>query len=96
MRRRHTVIVGAGISGLACARTLADAGEDFTVLSPGIGGRVLRSTDGAVPFGAFYVRADYDHVGPFVTRGRKVRARDSLRHDRAGSYTRLWSTPVGG
>ena len=58
MRRRLSVIVGAGISGLACARTLFDAGEDFIIISRDVGGRVLQSADGAVPLGAFYVRAD--------------------------------------
>jgi predicted NAD/FAD-dependent oxidoreductase len=64
----HSVIVGAGISGLACARPLSDAGEHFTVVSPNIGGRIQQSADGAVPFGAFYVRADYEHVNRFVNR----------------------------
>jgi hypothetical protein len=41
-----------------------------------------------VPFGAFYVRADYEHVNRFVNRGRRIRSRDTLRHDLAGAYTR--------
>lgn len=37
-----TVVVGAGLAGLACARVLADAGRDVLVLeaSDGVGGRV--------------------------------------------------------
>lgn len=88
MRARHSVIVGAGISGLACARTLCDAGEDFTIISPNVGGRILQSADRAVPFGAFYVRGDYQHVNRFVNRGRRIRSQDTLRHDHTGAYTR--------
>jgi glycine/D-amino acid oxidase-like deaminating enzyme len=82
------VIVGAGISGLACASTLFDAGEDFIIISRDVGGRVLQSADEAVPFGAFYVRADYEHVNRFVNLGRRIRSRDTLRHDHSGAYTR--------
>ncbi len=40
--RRHIVVVGAGLAGLAAARTLADAGHDATVVeaSDRAGGRV--------------------------------------------------------
>ena len=93
MPGRQCVIIGAGIAGLACARTLCDAGEDFTIISPNLGGRIVQSADGTLPFGAFYVRADYDLVNRFVSRGRRVRGRDTLRHDHAGAYTR-WDRRV--
>jgi hypothetical protein len=54
---------------------LFDAGHEFVVISPGIGGRVLQSEDGALPLGAMYVRADYEHVNRFVIRGRRFNAR---------------------
>jgi predicted NAD/FAD-dependent oxidoreductase len=40
--RRHIAVVGAGIAGIACARTLVQAGHDVTVFekSPGAGGRM--------------------------------------------------------
>lgn len=42
VQKRDVVIVGAGISGLTCARVLSDAGVDFIVLdrSEAIGGRI--------------------------------------------------------
>jgi glycine/D-amino acid oxidase-like deaminating enzyme len=99
MSHRHrTVIVGAGISGLACARTLFDAGDEFVVISPGMGGRVLQSEDGALPLGAMYVRADYEHVTRFVNRGRRFRSHRTLRHDESGAYSgwdrRLFAHPL--
>ena len=55
---RHIAIVGAGIAGIACARTLVQAGHRVTVFdkSRGVGGRMAtRST----PFGGFDHGAQY-------------------------------------
>ena len=70
----ETIIVGAGVAGLGCARTLADAGyTDFLALSKDIGGRVVHSFDDRVNYGAFYIRDDYEHILPFVTKKRQLR-----------------------
>ncbi len=84
-----TVIIGAGIAGLACARRLHKAGHPFLVISENIGGRICRSRDGRVNLGAYYVRADYDHVNQFVRLGRRINTLRTLRHDRDGAYTFL-------
>ena len=91
--RYETVIVGGGIAGLACARRLYDAERSFLLITEDVGGRIRTSTDGAVNVGAYYVRADYDHVNRFVDRGRRIKRRQILRGDPNGSFTR-WDMPL--
>ncbi len=57
-QRRNIAIIGAGIAGLACARTLDQAGHKVTLLEKGaaVGGR-LASCD--TPFGSFDQGAQY-------------------------------------
>jgi predicted NAD/FAD-dependent oxidoreductase len=57
-KQRNIAVVGAGIAGLACARTLAQAGHQVTVLekSGSVGGR-MASCDS--PFGSFDHGAQY-------------------------------------
>jgi renalase len=49
---RHFAVIGAGMAGIACARTLAQAGHQVTVFekSPGFGGRMATRSS---PFGTF-------------------------------------------
>jgi len=54
----ETIIIGGGISGLACARRLYDRGRPFLLITQNIGGRIRPSTTGAVNLGAYYVRSD--------------------------------------
>ena len=61
-----TIIIGAGISGLACARRLQQSDEDFLVISKDIGGRILISDDGLVNYGAFFVCSDYSNLLKYV------------------------------
>ncbi|MFB3112258.1 MAG: FAD-dependent oxidoreductase [Gemmatimonadales bacterium] len=88
MSRHETVIIGAGIAGLACARRLHDSGRPFLLITADVGGRIYTSADGTVNLGAYYVRADYGHVNRFVDRGRRIRRRHILRGDQDGSFTR--------
>lgn len=89
MARRHeTVIIGAGIAGLACARRLRDGRQPFLIIAEDVGGRIRRSADGAVNLGAYYVRSDYSHVNRFVDRGRRIKRHHIQRGDQDGSFAR--------
>jgi renalase len=59
-KQRNIAIVGAGIAGLACARTLAQAGHEVTLLEKGnsVGGRMASCE---TPFGSF------DHATQYFT-----------------------------
>ncbi len=86
--RTETVIVGGGVAGLACARRLHDSGRTFRLITEEIGGRVRSSAGGNVSLGAYYVRDDYDHVGRYVDRGRRMKRRHTLCGAPDGSFTR--------
>lgn len=81
-----TIIVGAGISGLACAKRLQEFDKDFLIISKDIGGRILASEDGAVNYGAFFACSDYYHVMPFVTLKSRIILSDFCFHENGESY----------
>lgn len=81
-----TVIVGAGISGLACARKLSESGEDFLLVSDDIGGRILTSEDGKVNYGAFFICSDYHHMLKYVKLKSRIRLRDFCFHEKDKTY----------
>jgi len=76
-----TIIIGAGISGLACAKHLQEYGEDFLLISKNIGGRILTSDDGTVNYGAFFVCSDYQHVLKYVKLHSKIKLSDFCFHE---------------
>jgi len=81
MKLNKTIIVGAGISGLACARTLNDYGEDFIIVSEDVGGRILTSSDGKINYGAFFVCSDYYNLLKYVKLKSQIRLRDFCFHE---------------
>ncbi len=81
MKLNKTIIVGAGISGLACARTLNENGEDFIIISEDIGGRILTSSDRSVNYGAFFVCSDYYNLLKYVKLKSQIRLRDFCFHE---------------
>jgi len=86
MKLNKTIIIGAGISGLACARRLSEAGEDFIIISEDIGGRILTSTDGSVNYGAFFVCSDYNNILKYVKLKSEIRLRDFCFHEDNRSF----------
>lgn len=86
--RDETVIIGAGISGLACARELHEGGRSFRLITEDVGGRVRSSADGTANMGAYYVTRDYVHVNRWVDRGRRIRRRQIQRGSPDGSFRR--------
>jgi hypothetical protein len=81
-----TIIVGAGISGLACARQLSKYDQDFFVISKDIGGRILNSEDGSANYGAFFVCLDYDNFLKYSTIKSRIRLRDFCFHEKDKTY----------
>ena len=80
-KKYDTIIIGAGISGLSCAKQLQKSDNDFLIISKDVGGRILTSKDGAVNYGAFFVCSDYYNVLPFVKIKSRIRLRDFCFHD---------------
>jgi len=85
-KKTDTIIVGAGISGLACAKQLQDSNKDFLLISEDIGGRILTSTDGNANYGAFFVCSDYHHILKYVKIKYEIRLRDFCFHENKSSY----------
>ena len=54
-KKYNTIIIGGGISGLACGRILADKKEDFLLLTKELGGRMRTSKSHLVDYGASYM-----------------------------------------
>jgi hypothetical protein len=82
----ETIIIVAGISGLACANHLQKHGKDFLLISKDIGGRMRTSEDGTANYGAFFVCSDYENVLPFVTLQKRIRLRDFCFHENETAY----------
>jgi glycine/D-amino acid oxidase-like deaminating enzyme len=89
-RSQDTIIIGAGIAGLACARHLHDAGYPFQVISENVGGRIHSSPDGTFNLGAYYVRRDYTHVNRYVQLGRRLDRLAVQRHDADDKPYNYW------
>lgn len=81
------VIIGGGVAGLGCARTLQNAGVPFTLITKEIGGRIIESANHAVNYGAYYVTTDYHHVAALVKRGRRISLLNFQFHHSEQAYS---------
>ena len=87
MNKFETIIIGAGISGIGCAKTLLDNDyEDFKIISSNIGGRILESGEDTVEYGAYYVMNNYHHVKQYMTIKRKIKISDLVFHKDSKKY----------
>ena len=69
-----TIIIGAGISGLGCAHQLIENNDDdFKIISPNIGGRILESKNKTVEYGAYYIMSIYHYTSSFVKIGPQIK-----------------------
>lgn len=68
----ETIIIGGGVSGMACGRTLHDMGREFLMLTEEIGGRMLTSKSHEVNYGASYITEDYENVIPYMGGGKRI------------------------
>ena len=82
----NSIIIGGGISGLACAEHLQKHNEDFLLISKDIGGRILTSDDESVNYGAFFVCSDYINVLKHVKINSQIKLRDFCFHDNDDKY----------
>ena len=75
MKVYNTVIVGAGIAGIAAAKTLqrSDPSLDWLIVSPDIGGRIVSSKDGAVQYGAYFAISNYKNAFSVIEKGKRLR-----------------------
>lgn len=83
------VIIGGGVAGLGCAQTLQAAEIPFKLITKELGGRIIESTSQAVNYGAYYVTADYQHILPLITRGRRISILNFEFHHPGEAYSLL-------
>ena len=76
-----TIIIGAGVSGLACAKKLQENNKDFIIISKNIGGRILTSDDETANYGAFFVCSDYKHILQHVKIKSRIKLSDFCFHN---------------
>lgn len=89
MKIHETIIIGAGVSGLGCARTLHENNKKFLMISKDIGGRIIASKKGQVNYGAYYVGEDYTNVLKFVQKKRELAPLEVEFHKEGSGYSLL-------
>jgi len=81
MKTFDAIIIGGGVSGMACGKTLHENGIDFLLLTKEIGGRMLTSQSHEVNYGASYITSDYEHVMQTMGGREEIRTGECYFHD---------------
>lgn len=76
MKVFDAIIIGGGVSGLACGKTLHEHGIDFCLVTKEIGGRMLTSQSHEVNYGASYITSEYGNIAPYMGGGKRIRTND--------------------
>lgn len=88
MKNFHdSIIIGAGISGIGCANQLLNNNyNDFKIISPNLGGRILKSENDNVEYGAYYIMSIYHNVKNFLIKKRKIKFYDLVFYKNGIKY----------
>ena len=78
----ETIIIGGGISGLACGKTLSAGGASFLLIAKRVGGRISAPGNLLWNLGATYLTSDYRHTSQYIGRHKRIRRRDTYFWDR--------------
>jgi hypothetical protein len=81
-----TIIIGAGVAGLSCAKRLKAKNKKFKVITENIGGRVLESKKGKVEYGAYYIMKNYRYSMKFSKINRRLKKRMISFHSKKQTY----------
>ena len=79
------IIIGGGVSGLACANRLFEKNKDFLLITKHIGGRMITNI-GKVNFGACYLRDDYKNILKYSKKGKELKISDAYFLDKEDLY----------
>lgn len=97
----ETIIIGAGISGLACARKLHENNKEFLVISENIGGKCGEYSKGGISYGALFINnKTHPHVWKYVKPVKKVSFYSYLFYNEQyksySIYRQFFSHPIQG
>lgn len=81
MKKFDAIIIGAGVSGMSCGKTLHENNTDFLLITKEIGGRMLTSQSHLVNYGASYITSDYFHVMKIMGGREQIKTSDCYFHN---------------
>lgn len=83
--RANTIIIGGGVSGIACLRRVTQAGIDAVLLTDRLGGRLHHYRDRGGTLSPIYINDDHENMLRFVDRGPRMRLEDTYVLEEAGA-----------